>query len=302
MAEPGIAQSSPGTSQSVRGRIAGYAGDALAAALNGLTAAGFEVALSDRNETEMPDEPLVWRQAFSIGSGAVLWLIAGKNLWEAVGQMILGGAGIESATDEDCRSTWLEIAGQTMSGLASAMTADLGGETKNQGREVLATDGARDAEIPGDQTPDAILEVRNSVEIWHVRIAWTNQFGQACTGPATSDMQRAKQAMGAGSHEGVTSKTLDLLLDVALPVSVSFGKTSLQIREVLKLNTGSVVELDRLVSEPVEVIVNNCVIARGEVVVVDGNYGVRVIHLASRADRLRSGMSEASSRLGGGAR
>jgi flagellar motor switch protein FliN/FliY len=94
------------------------------------------------------------------------------------------------------------------------------------------------------------------------------------------------------------SKTLDLLLDVALPVSVSFGKTSLQIREVLKLNTGSVVELDRLVSEPVEVIVNNCVIARGEVVVVDGNYGVRVIHLASRADRLRSGMNEASSRLG----
>jgi len=67
---------------------------------------------------------------------------------------------------------------------------------------------------------------------------------------------------------------------------------------VLKLNTGSVVELDRLVSEPVDVIVNNCVIARGEVVVVDGNYGVRVIHLASRADRLRSGMSEASSRLG----
>jgi flagellar motor switch protein FliN/FliY len=284
MAEPGIAQSP-------RGRIAGYAGDALAAALNGLTAAGFEVVLSDRNETEMPDEPLVWRQAFSIGSGAILWLIAGRNLWEAVGQMILGGAGIDSATDEDCRSTWLEIAGQTMGGVASAMTAD-------QGREVMATDGAEDAEIPGEQTPDAILEVRNSVEIWHVRIAWSNQFGQACIGPAP----KALLPMGAGSHEGITSKTLDLLLDVALPVSVSFGKTSLQIREVLKLNTGSVVELDRLVSEPVEVIVNNCVIARGEVVVVDGNYGVRVIHLASRADRLRSGMSEASSRLGGGAR
>jgi flagellar motor switch protein FliN/FliY len=290
MAEPGIALSP-------RGRIAGYAGEALAMALNGLTAAGFEVTLSDRNETAMPDEPLVWRQAFSIGPDAVFWLIAGKNLWEAVGQMILGGAGIDTATDEDCRSTWLEVAGQTMSGLAGAMTADLAGETRNQGREVLATDGAQDAEVPGE-TPDAILEVRNSVEIWYVRIAWTSQFGQACTIPAP----QALQPMGALSREGVTSKTLDLLLDVALPVSVSFGKTSLQIREVLKLNTGSVVELDRLVSEPVDVIVNNCVIARGEVVVVDGNYGVRVIHLASRADRLRSGMSEASSRLGGGAR
>jgi flagellar motor switch protein FliN/FliY len=283
MAEPGIALSP-------KSRIAAYAGDALAAAVNKFTVAGFEVAPSDRNDAEM-DEPLVWRQAFSAGPGAVLWLIAGKNLWEAVGQMILAGAGIDSATDEDCRSTWLEIAGQAMSGLASAMAAD-------QAREVLATDGAQDAEIPGNQMLTAMLEVRNSVEIWHVRIAWTSQFEQACTGPA----REAMPAIGAGAHDGATSKTLDLLLDVALPVSVSFGKTSLQIREVLKLNTGSVVELDRLVSEPVEVIVNNCVIARGEVVVVDGNYGVRVIHLASRADRLRSGMSEASSRLGGGAR
>jgi flagellar motor switch protein FliN len=287
----------PGTAQSIRGRIAGYAGDALAAALNGLTSAGFEVALSDRNDTEKPDEPLVWRQAFSLAPGSVLWLIAGKDLWEAVGQMILGGAGIDSATDEDCRSTWLEIAGQTMGGIASAITAE-------QDREVLATDGAEEGEMPGEQMPEAnspqsvLLEVRNSVEIWHVRIAWTNQFGQACTGPAI----RALEAGGVVAHEGNTSKTLDLLLDVALPVSVSFGKTSLQIREVLKLNTGSVVELDRLVSEPVEVIVNNCVIARGEVVVVDGNYGVRVLHLASRADRLRSGMGETSSRLGGAAR
>src|SRR5580704_14835726 len=129
-----------GNALSARGLIAGYAGDGLAAALNGLTAAGFEVVLSDRNETEVPDEPLVWRQAFSPASGAVLWLIAGKDLWEAVGQMILGGAGIDSATDEDCRSTWLEIAGQTMGGVASAITAE-------QDREVLATDGAEDGEM-----------------------------------------------------------------------------------------------------------------------------------------------------------
>ena len=94
------------------------------------------------------------------------------------------------------------------------------------------------------------------------------------------------------ARENAPSKTLDLLLEVALPVSVSFGRTSLQIREILKLNTGSIVELDRLVTDPVEVIVNDCVIARGEVVVVDGNYGVRISQLASREDRLRTGISE----------
>ena len=95
-------------------------------------------------------------------------------------------------------------------------------------------------------------------------------------------------------RDGGVSKTFDLLLDVALPISVSFGRTSLQIREVLKLNTGSIVELDRFVTDPVEVIVNDCVIARGEVVVVDGNYGVRISQLASREDRLRTGMADAS--------
>ena len=88
------------------------------------------------------------------------------------------------------------------------------------------------------------------------------------------------------------SKTFDLLLDVSLPVSVSFGKTSLQLREVLKLNTGSIVELDRFVTEPVDVVVNDCIIARGDVVVVDGNYGVRIRQLASREDRLRTGVGD----------
>jgi flagellar motor switch protein FliN/FliY len=284
MAEAGIARS-------MRGRIAAYAGDALTAALNGLTGAGFQVVLSDRREMEKAEEPLVWRQPFSLADGAVLWLIAGKDVWEAVGQMVLGGGAGAAASDEDCQSTWREIASQTMSGKAREVSAEFG-------YDVVAKDGDPSGEIPGSQTADAVLEFRNSVQIWHVRIAWTSELAQAFAGQARTSQQLPGSAGGSATHEPVTSKTLDLLLDVALPVSVSFGKTSLQIREVLKLNTGSVVELDRLVSEPVEVIVNNCVIARGEVVVVDGNYGVRVIHLASRADRLRSGMGEAQSRLG----
>ena len=84
------------------------------------------------------------------------------------------------------------------------------------------------------------------------------------------------------------SKTIELLLDVELPVSVSFGRTHLALKDVLKLTSGSIVELNRAVSEPVEVIVNNCVIARGEVVVVEGNYGVRIHQIISRRERLRT--------------
>lgn len=83
-------------------------------------------------------------------------------------------------------------------------------------------------------------------------------------------------------------RNLDLLLDLEMPVSVSFGSTRLALKEVAKLTSGSVIELNRAVSEPVEIIVNNCAIARGEVVVADGNFAVRVKQVLSKQDRLRS--------------
>ena len=107
--------------------------------------------------------------------------------------------------------------------------------------------------------------------------------------PAASPESNPPQALAASAATGAApSKTLDLLLDVDLPVSVSFGRTRIPIKEILKLTTGSIVELNRAVSEPVEVIVNNCIVARGEVVVIEGNYGVRIHQIMSRQDRLRS--------------
>ena len=86
----------------------------------------------------------------------------------------------------------------------------------------------------------------------------------------------------------LSAKTFDLLLDVELPVSVSFGRAQVALKDVIKLTTGSIVELNRSIAEPVEVIVNNCVIARGEVVVVEGNFGVRIQEVISRQERLRT--------------
>src|SRR6266849_7304046 len=85
-----------------------------------------------------------------------------------------------------------------------------------------------------------------------------------------------------------SSATLELLLDVELPVRVSFGKAQMPLQQVLKWTTGSIVELESAVNEPVDVVVNHCVIARGEVVVVDGNYGVRVQQIVSRERRIET--------------
>ena len=88
--------------------------------------------------------------------------------------------------------------------------------------------------------------------------------------------------------ESTGNWNIDLLLDVELPISVTFGASEMQLRDVLKLGPGSVIELDKSVNDPVAVIVNNKPIAKGEVVMVDGNYGVRILEVESTAERLRS--------------
>jgi flagellar motor switch protein FliN/FliY len=79
---------------------------------------------------------------------------------------------------------------------------------------------------------------------------------------------------------------LDLLLDVSLQVSVELGRARMTIGDVLALRVGSVVELDKLAGEPADILVNGSLIARGEVVVVDEKFGVRVVEVVSGARRL----------------
>ena len=78
---------------------------------------------------------------------------------------------------------------------------------------------------------------------------------------------------------GAEGKNLDLLMNVPLRVTAELGKSKMMVRDILKLGVGSVVELDRLAGGPVDLLVNNKLIARGEVVAIDDNFGVRVTEL-----------------------
>lgn len=80
---------------------------------------------------------------------------------------------------------------------------------------------------------------------------------------------------------------LDLIQNVAVSVSVEVGRSSLRIRDLLRLGQGSVVELDRVAGEPLDVCVNNTVIARGEVVLVNERYGIRLTQVVDPEDRVK---------------
>jgi len=97
----------------------------------------------------------------------------------------------------------------------------------------------------------------------------------------------------------MNSQTFDVLLDVELPLTIRFGSTDLTFGEIMGLETGSLVEFDRAPDEPVEVLVNGRVVARGEIVMVQGNYGVRITEIASRRDRLNTGAGGGNSEIKG---
>lgn len=81
---------------------------------------------------------------------------------------------------------------------------------------------------------------------------------------------------------------LDLLLDIELPVTLRFGRTNMSLREVIDLSSGSVIDFGQNAESPVEVLVNGRVVARGEAVMVQGNYGVRISQIESRRERLEA--------------
>jgi flagellar motor switch protein FliN/FliY len=99
-----------------------------------------------------------------------------------------------------------------------------------------------------------------------------------------------ESAMGnisKGEAGAESSVQLELIQNVAVSVSVEVGRSLLRIRDLLRLGQGSVVELDRVAGEPLDVCVNNTVIARGEVVLVNERYGIRLTQVVDPEDRVK---------------
>jgi len=235
-------------------------------------------------------ELLTWAQRFDLGNTFYAGVQFPVALLRGVGDLTLQAAGLEQSEDAEKLSTFLELLQQAFSSFAQALTVRLK-------REVLLTDSREDAEIP-EGARECSLDLHFPA---HSELSGTFQFFVSadlidyCQKMQDADRKVASPPKAPNSAVAVavdskaaSSKTFDLLLEVEMPVAVSFGRAQMKLKEVIKLTTGSIVELNRTVVDPVEIMVNNCVIARGEVVVVDGNYGVLVREIISKQERLRT--------------
>jgi flagellar motor switch protein FliN len=224
-----------------------------------------------------------WEQRFSLAPDALVWIGAGAQTWEQIGSRVLRSAGVEDGDQENIRSTYLEIVNQTLSGLAGAVS----GRVR---KEVSCAEGR-----PGAPTASRDCVTRSfEIALGDLTCPLVAVFSRSLANlpdapnPAPPAKPAPAVSMDSAAAETQNTKSIDLLLDVELPVCISFGRAQLPLKDVIKLTTGSIVELNRALSEPVEVIVNNCVIARGEVVVVEGNYGIRIKQVISRQERFRT--------------
>ncbi|RRQ23757.1 flagellar motor switch protein FliN [Guyparkeria sp. SCN-R1] len=115
-------------------------------------------------------------------------------------------------------------------------------------------------------------------------------------GDTESDPGGADQAQAVGMEQfsegghpddDENPVNFDVIMDVPVNISMEIGRTAINIRNLLQLNQGSIVELDRLAGEPLDVLVNGTLIARGEVVVINEKFGIRLTDVISPAERLR---------------
>jgi flagellar motor switch protein FliN/FliY len=93
--------------------------------------------------------------------------------------------------------------------------------------------------------------------------------------------------LAPAAASGAPANDIDLVLDIPVQLTVELGRTKIPIRHILQLAQGSVVELDGLAGEPMDVLVNGCLIAQGEVVVVNDKFGIRLTDIVTPSDRIR---------------
>lgn len=144
--------------------------------------------------------------------------------------------------------------------------------------DALEEQAAGEKESDGADWGDALDEQASGEADW----------GDALSEQASAEAASFDSLSDTGGLAGIAGEVnLDVILDVPVTISMEVGSTKISIRNLLQLNQGSVIELDRLAGEPMDVLVNKTLIARGEVVVVNDKFGLRLTDIISPAERVK---------------
>ena len=114
-----------------------------------------------------------------------------------------------------------------------------------------------------------------------------DDLAKACAKAGAAVRRASFDDLGGASATAPMANDIDLVMDVPVQVTVELGRAKMQIRNLLALTQGSVIELDIHAGDPLEVVVNGCLVAQGEVVIVNDRYGIRLTDIVTPAERIR---------------
>ncbi len=183
--------------------------------------------------------------------------------------------------------------------LAREETAGQSQEQEGDALDQLLADDAGDGDVAQEESAQSAAEPEGEEDD-----PWAEALAEQLEGDSSAETGGAEQQEGGASYtpaaldplddesaprKGADGEVeLDLILDIPVTIAMEIGRTRINIRNLLQLNQGSVVELDRLAGEPLDVMVNGKLIAHGEVVVVNEKFGIRVTDVVSPQERIKN--------------
>lgn len=251
-------------------------------------------------------ESLLLSAAFEKGlAGEIHWILP-KTLAAALADLMMMGDG-KSAYQEDHKDAVTELMNQIMGSSCTAFGSKYRmGVSAGQAKAAeFGGDGSSFGLLPSEEEGAAMAELGIAVEAFSafpgfLVLSPSLAFSLQEEGPSAEPVPAPPpdEHWTAGSPlsappaalprlSAKEAPNIQLLLDIPLQVTIELGRTRLSIRKILELGPGSIIELDRMAGEPVDLLVNDKVVARGEVVVVDEYFGVRILSLVSPEERIK---------------
>lgn len=231
--------------------------------------------------------PLV-RAVFHTSDGGKFGILASAVLMGAIGEWMMGEVEISKKSELD--SDAMDGAKEVVSNIISAVSTTLGAQKEIPKISLMLE--------KCDFVPDSLdLDTFHKLFFYDVQIADLNEkfalvMDERLYSTLTQANAESESAEGSESSESKIIKiegelkNINLIMDVRLPIRVRIGNKKMLLKDVLTMDIGSVVELNQLANDPLEILIGDKRVAYGEVVIVDGNFGVQITEIGTKKERL----------------
>ncbi|EGK7561205.1 flagellar motor switch protein FliY [Campylobacter coli] len=258
--------------------------------IDGLT--GKSAEFSEYKEFDVSSQdtlkpPLVYA-TFNIKNGGKIGILAGAVLMSAIGEWMMGEE--EISKNDQLGPDEMDAAKEAIQNIISAFSTTLGAQ-----KDIPKMD----FEISSCDFVAENVDFKDFTKLYFfdVKIEDLNEQISLIMDQALHNILSGKPADNANAQSGTNTeskafeiseelKNINLIMDVRLPVRVRIGNKKMLLKDVLTMDIGSVVELNQLANDPLEVLIGDKRIAYGEVVIVDGNFGVQITEIGSKKERL----------------